>query len=207
MPSLFFIQPATKQNKLMEEVMKNMRYVFLALMIGTFVALSGGAFDVAQAKGPEDLNRDANEALHMLTSTNPVAADLSKKAKAVLIFPNIVKAGLIFGGAYGEGVLKQGSTIDGYYNSVTGSFGWQAGAQSYGYVVFLMNDKAVNYIHKTHGWEIGTGPTVVMVNAGVAKNLSTSTLKNDAYAFIFDQQGLMASLSIEGTKISRIRNP
>ncbi|HQE38376.1 MAG TPA: YSC84-related protein, partial [Zoogloea sp.] len=84
-------------------------------------------------------------------------------------------------------------------------WGWQAGAESYGYVVFLMSNKAVKYLDQSKGWEFGTGPTVVVVNEGLAKNLSTSTLKDDAYAFIFDQQGLMASLSIEGTKISRIK--
>jgi lipid-binding SYLF domain-containing protein len=68
-----------------------------------------------------------------------------------------------------------------------------------------MNDKAVDYLSNSQGWEIGVGPTVVLVNEGVAKNLSTSTLKDDAYAFIFDQEGLMAGLSIEGTKISKIR--
>ncbi|MDE3016850.1 MAG: lipid-binding SYLF domain-containing protein [Pseudomonadota bacterium] len=183
--------------------MKTPRSLFLALIVGTLAALSGSAF----AMTPDDLNKDASQALHMLITTNPLAANISKKAKAALIFPNIVKAGLVFGGAYGEGVLRQGATVDGYYNSITGSFGWQVGAQSYGYIVFLMNDKAVHYIHETHGWEIGVGPTVVVVNEGVAKNLSSSTLKDDAYAFIFDQQGLMASLSIEGTKISRIRNP
>ncbi len=181
--------------------MRKLQLIILTLAIGTFAAMPIGAF----AATPEDLNRDAEQALHTLTSTNPVAADIARQAKAVLIFPNIVKAGLIFGGAYGEGLLKQGGKIDGYYNSVTASFGWQAGAQSYGYVVFLMSDKAVRYIHQTHGWEIGVGPTVVVVNAGVAKNLSSTTLKDDAYAFIFDQQGLMASLSIEGTKISRVR--
>jgi lipid-binding SYLF domain-containing protein len=80
----------------------------------------------------------------------------------------------------------------------------QAGAQSYGYVVFLMSRKAMSYVHSTHGWEIGVGPTLVVVDKGMAENLSTSTLKGDAYAFIFDQQGLMAGVSIEGTKISRI---
>jgi lipid-binding SYLF domain-containing protein len=187
--------------------MKNLRSLFLTLLIGAFAAVSGGASNDARAATPEDLNRDSDTALHQLVTTNPAAADLAAKAKAVLIFPGIVKAGLIFGGAYGEGELKQGGTIDGYYNSVTASWGLQAGAQSYGYIVFLMNDKALKYIHQTHGWEIGTGPTVVVVNEGVAKNLSSSTLKNDAYAFIFDQQGLMASLSIEGTKISHIHNP
>lgn len=181
--------------------MKNLHTLLLALTFTALATLSGGTFAATQ----EDLNKDGNQALSMLVKANPIAADISKKAKAVLIFPNIVKAGLIFGGAYGEGVLKQDGNVSGYYNSVTASFGWQAGAQSYGYVVFLMSDKAVKYINETHGWEIGVGPTVVMVDAGVAKNLTSSTLKDDAYAFIFDQQGLMASLSIEGTKISRIK--
>jgi lipid-binding SYLF domain-containing protein len=158
----------------------------------------------ASAAGTADLNRDANQALQLLYKTNPAAAQLGRSAKAVLIFPSIVKAGLVFGGAYGEGVLESGAVVDGYYNSFTGSWGLQAGAQSYGYAVFLMTDKAVRYIHQTHGWEIGTGPTIVVVNEGVAQNLTTSTLKNDAYAFIFDQQGLMAGVSIEGTKISHI---
>lgn len=182
---------------------KTLRSLFFLLSIGAFTTFASGAF----ATTPEDLNKDSNQALQTLVKSNPLAADIAKKAKAVLIFPNIVKAGLVFGGAYGEGVLKQNDAIDGYYNSITASFGWQAGAQSYGYVVFLMNDKALKYIHETHGWEIGVGPTVVIVNEGAAKNLSSSTLQDDAYAFIFDQQGLMASLSIEGTKISHINKP
>jgi lipid-binding SYLF domain-containing protein len=67
-----------------------------------------------------------------------------------------------------------------------------------------MNDKALNYLDRSDGWEIGVGPTVVVVDKGVAKNLSTTTLKDDAYAFIFDQQGLMAGIALEGSKISRI---
>ena len=81
----------------------------------------------------------------------------------------------------------------------------QAGAESYGYVVFLMNDKAVRYLEKSKGWEFGVGPKVVVVNEGIAKNPSTWTLKDDANAYIFDQQGLMASPSIEGTKIFPIK--
>ena len=183
--------------------MKNIRLLFLALLFGTLAIASSAAF----ATTPAELSTDSDQALRTLTKSNPLAADIAKKAIAVLIFPNIVKAGLVFGGAYGEGILKQDAKVDGYYNSITASFGWQAGAQSYGYVVFLMNDKALKYIHETHGWEIGVGPTVVIVNEGVAKNLSSTSLKDDAYAFIFDQQGLMASLSIEGTKISHIKNP
>ena len=183
--------------------MRILRVITLTLLISALAAISGNA----SAATKEDLNKDAAQALITLTKSNPAAAEVAKKAKAVLIFPNIVKAGLVFGGAYGEGVLKEGATVDGYYNSITASWGLQAGAQSYGYAVFLMNDKALKYIHDSHGWEIGVGPTVVVVNEGVAKNLSTSSLKDDAYAFIFDQQGLMASVSIEGSKITRIKTP
>ncbi len=184
--------------------MLNIRKIFLTLVFVTAAAISVNA-NAATTK--EELNNDADQSLQKLIKTNPNAADIARQAKAILVFPSIVKAGLVFGGAYGEGVLKQGAVVDGYYNSITASWGLQAGAQSYGYVVFLMNDKALKYIHESHGWEIGTGPTVVVVNEGVAKNLTSTTLKDDAYAFIFDQQGLMASLSLEGTKISRIKNP
>ena len=99
----------------------------------------------------------------------------------------------------------QGGNVSQYYNSVSASWGWQAGAETYAYVVFLMSDQAVQYLSSSQGWEFGVGPSIVVVNEGVAKNLSTSTLKDDAYAFITDQQGLMGNLSIEGTKISRIK--
>jgi len=185
--------------------MTNIRTILLATALATASLVPAAVLNCAAAASASDLNRDSDMALQNLYKTHPFAEQLSKHARAILIFPNIVKAGLVFGGAYGEGELSQGSRIDGYYNSVTGSWGLQAGAQSYGYVVFLMSKKAVRYIHQTHGWEVGVGPTVVIVDEGMAKNLSTSTLKDDAYAFIFDQQGLMAGISLEGTKISHIK--
>ncbi|HUN51789.1 MAG TPA: lipid-binding SYLF domain-containing protein [Candidatus Sulfotelmatobacter sp.] len=183
--------------------MKTMRNIFLAASLATATVMSTAALAPAKAATAQDLNRDSEHALQLLYRHNPAARELARRARAVLIFPNIVKAGLIFGAAYGEGELKEGPKVE-YYNSLTGSWGLQAGGQSYGYAVFLMSDKAVHYIHRTHGLEIGVGPTVVVVNQGVAANFSTSTLKDDAYAFIFDQQGLMLGVSLEGTKISRI---
>jgi lipid-binding SYLF domain-containing protein len=186
--------------------MINSRHIFLTLALAGAIAVpaSIGVTSSLHAATASDLNQDANQALRTLYSTNPLAQQISGKARAVLIFPNIIKAGLVFGGSYGEGVLEQNSKVVDYYNSVSGTWGLQAGAQSYGYAVFLMNKSAVDYLNKSQGWEIGAGPTIVIVNEGVAKNLSSSTLKDDAYAFIFDQQGLMAGVAIEGTKISRI---
>lgn len=181
------------------------RSLLTTALVALLPAVLGFVSTGSQAASEEDLNRDADHALQMLYKTNPNAERIGKEARSILVFPKIIKAGLIFGGAYGEGVLQTAGHKTDYFNSVSASWGWQAGAESYGYVVFLMNDKAVHYLAETKGWEIGVGPSVVVVNEGVAKNLSTSTLKDDAYAFIFDQQGLMASLSIEGTKISHIR--
>jgi lipid-binding SYLF domain-containing protein len=180
------------------------RRTLMATAFAAAAALSLAGASGAQAASAEDLNRDSAQALRNLTQTNRTAADIARNARAVLVFPNIVKAGLVFGGAYGEGTLSKNGKVVDYYNSVTGSWGLQAGAQSYGYVVFLMNNSAVDYLEKSAGWEIGVGPTVVIVDEGAAKNLSTSTLKDDAYAFIFNQQGLMAGVSIEGSKITRI---
>jgi lipid-binding SYLF domain-containing protein len=187
--------------------MTDLRKIMLTLLLVAslvFIA-SVGLVHNANAATADDLDKDARQALDNLYKTNPTAKSIGQNAKAVLVFPNIVKAGLVFGGSYGEGELIKDAKVDGYYNSVTGSWGLQAGAQSYGYALFLMTDKAVKYLQDTHGWEIGVGPTVVVVDAGVAKNLSTSSLKEDVYAFIFDQQGLMAGVSIEGTKISHIK--
>ena len=185
--------------------MNNIGNTLRNLLLGAVATFSLiGISNYAVAATAEDLNKDALQTLQTLYKSNPVAKSISEKATEILVFPNIVKAGLVFGGAYGEGVLLKDSKPVDYYNSVSASFGWQAGVQSYCYVVFLMNEKAVRYLVKSKGLEIGVGPTVVVVNEGVAKNLSSTTMKDDAYAFIFDQQGLMASLSIEGTKISRI---
>jgi len=181
------------------------RTVHKLLLLSATAFMLGGVPLPAAAANAQDLERDAIESLQALYKVQPSAELLSKKAKGILVFPKVVKAGLVFGGSYGEGVLLRGGKVNDFYNTVSASWGWQVGAESYAYVVFLMSDKAVNYLAKSKGWEFGVGPTVVAVNEGMAKNLSTSTLKDDAYAFITDQQGLMASLSIEGTKISRIK--
>jgi lipid-binding SYLF domain-containing protein len=177
--------------------MKNMRTAavaaaaMLTLSIGT--AFADDAFEA-----------DANAALKTLYASEPVAKMIGEKAKAVLVFPNIVKAGFIVGGQYGEGVLLMNGKLVAHYNSVAASYGLQAGVQSFGYALFLMNDKALQYLDSSNGWELGVGPSIVIVDKGKAKSLTTLTLKDDVYAFIFDQKGLMAGLGIQGSKITKL---
>jgi len=77
-------------------------------------------------------------------------------------------------------------------------------AQSFGYVLFLMTDSAVKYLDRSDGWEIGVGPSVVVVDEGIASTLTTTTLKSDVYAFVFDQKGLMAGIGLQGSKITKM---
>jgi len=171
----------------------------------TFLGTTAGCSSYgSSAESRSEITGDSTRALQDLSAANPAAAAISREAVAVLVFPNIVKAGLGLGGAYGEGELRRNGASLGRYKSFTGSWGLQTGAQSYGYAVFLMNQEALNYLEQSDGWEIGVGPTVVVMDEGAAKNFSTTTFSDDAYAFIFDQQGLMAGLSIEGTKITRM---
>ncbi|HEY6008977.1 MAG TPA: lipid-binding SYLF domain-containing protein [Geobacteraceae bacterium] len=160
------------------------------------------------AASKADIDRDAKAALETLYQSTPAARQLAEKAKGILVFPSIFKGGLIVGAQYGDGALFKNGKVVGYYNSVAGSYGLQAGVQKFGYAMFFMNDAALAYLNKSKGWEIGVGPSVVVVDKESAvafgKSLTTSTLKDDIYAFIFSQKGLMAGLGLQGSKITRI---
>jgi lipid-binding SYLF domain-containing protein len=151
-----------------------------------------------------DLVGHSRQALEQLVAQNPAAAKCKAKALAVLVFPEVIKAGFIVGAQEGEGILFVHGRPGGRYRTVAASYGLQAGAQRYGYALFLMNQDAVDWVNNTRGWEIGTGPSVVIVDKGMARSFSTDTLHSGIYAFTFDQQGLMAGLGLQGSKIIRL---
>lgn len=152
------------------------------------------------------ISRDSRAALRGLYQSNPKASSLGNRAQAVLVFPKITKAGFMVGGMAGNGAMF-GSTgsIRGYYQTAGLSYGLQAGVQQYGYALFLMNNEALRKLDQSGGWEIGSSPSVVVVDKGMAGSLSTTTLDKDAYAVFFDQKGLMAGLGLQGSKITRIK--
>ena len=162
---------------------------------------------VAQDKGKTEaaeLASASQAALKQLYASVPLAKELGPKAHAILVFPKVTKAGLGIGGQYGEGALLKGGTAVGYYKTTGASFGLQAGGQQYGYAMFFMNAKALDEFVNASGFEVGVGPSVVLVDEGMAKTTTTSTLKDDIYAFVFGQKGLMAGLGIQGNKITKI---
>jgi lipid-binding SYLF domain-containing protein len=158
----------------------------------------------ALAASAATTSTNSRAALKKLYAANPSAKLLGGKAKAVLVFPRILKAGFMVGAQGGEGAMLTGGKVSGYYRTLAASYGFQAGIQSFGYALFFMDAAALDYLKKSKGWEIGTGPSVVIVDEGLAKSLTTTTLKDDVYAVIFDQHGLMAGIGIQGSKITRI---
>jgi lipid-binding SYLF domain-containing protein len=185
--------------------MKPLR-IAAALAAAMFACTAGTAL-AQDDEGKTEAAKLASEsqaALQKLTASVPLAAQLTKSAVAVLVFPTITKAGLGVGGQYGEGTLLKKGTAVAYYKTTGASFGLQAGGQKYGYAMFFMTDAAVKGLDNANGFEVGVGPSIVVVDEGMGKSTTTNTLKDDVYAFIFGQTGLMAGLGIQGNKIKKI---
>lgn len=182
--------------------MTTTRHRFLRLSVA--LALLGLAAAPAHAKSAATISANSRAALTKLYEKNPSAKILGEKAKAILVFPSILKAGFIVGAQGGDGAMfKNGKTVA-YYRSLAASYGLQAGVQEFGYALFFMTDSSLEYLAKSSGWEVGTGPSLVVVDEGFGKSISSTTLTQDVYAFIFDQKGLMAGVGIQGSKITRI---
>jgi lipid-binding SYLF domain-containing protein len=183
----------------LKRTVRHLLVVTIAIMA---VSLMG--WRLAYAATAAEIRRDSAAALKQLYKKTPAAKILAEKSKGILVFPAMLKAGFIIGAQYGEGCLRVGGKTAGYYRMSAASYGLQAGAQKFSYTLFFITDSALAYLHKSKGWEIGVGPSVVIVDAGLAKTLTTTTLKSDVYAFISDQKGLMAGIGLQGSKITQI---
>jgi lipid-binding SYLF domain-containing protein len=184
-----------------------MKYFHLTSIL-LVLAFTAGALTIPNPAGAAtaaEINRDVKRALGDLYAKSPAAKTRGEKAKGILVFPGIVKGGFLVGGQYGEGALLKDGKTAGYYNTVQLSYGLQAGIQKYGYALFFMTESALNWLDKSDGWEIGTGPSIVVVDVGAAGSATTTTLQSDIYAFFFDQKGLMGGLGLQGTKITKIQ--
>ena len=174
------------------------------LVLGLALTTTIGPAHSALAATATELNATGKSALDQLYAQSEKARGYGREARAILVFPRIVKAGLVVGGQSGEGVLLVNGEPSGYYRISAASVGLQAGGQTFGYVLFLMNDEAVGYLREHDGWAIGTGPNVVVYDEGAAAAANSTTLREDIVAIPFDQQGLMAGVDLEGSRISTI---
>jgi lipid-binding SYLF domain-containing protein len=154
-----------------------------------------------------EIAADSRAALNNLYAKNAAARRIGRSASGVLVFPHIMKGGFVFGAEGGNGALLGGDgSVRGYYQTAGASWGLQAGAQKFGYALFLMNSKEVAKLNQAAGWSAGSSPDLVVVDRGLSAELTTKTIDRSAYAFVFDQRGLMGGISLKGSKITRI-NP
>lgn len=170
------------------------------------IMLAIATSSVSLAASKATIDRDAKATLDKLYKNNPGAKALGDKSVGILVFPSIVKGGFIIAGQFGDGALRRNGKSVAYYRSLAASYGFQAGAQAFGYVLFFMDEDSLRYLDNSAGFELGTGPSLVVLDSGFGKNFSTTTLQKGIYAFIFNQKGLMGGVGIQGTKITKI-NP
>ena len=180
--------------------------VFRALAFATCLTLLFSLFlaEGSMAKTAKEINSEVNDGLKLFSKHVKGAKEFINTAKAVLVIPNIVKAGLGVGGEYGEGGLRIGGKTVAYYSLAAGSVGLQIGAQKTNLVLIFRQDEALKKFRASSGWKAGVDGSVAFINEGAGKSLDTMNVKDPIVAFLFGQQGLMASAAIEGAKFSKL---
>ncbi len=168
------------------------------------IALLFGAARGANAASAYEIDADVDNALGHFYRTVGGARELVRDAAAVLVFPSVVKAGMGIGGEYGEGALRRHGHTEGYYNTVSASFGFQLGVQARTVIILFMTEEALGSFRRKHGWKVGVDGSVALVTVGVGGSVDTNQIKRPVIGFILDQKGLMYNLTLEGSKITRI---
>jgi len=179
--------------------------LFIAVVIQLVIAFGLTGVVCAQlAPSASEIDQRVTSALNSLYANNPKAKELGAKAKGILVFPDIKKGAFLIGAQFGFGALRKRGRTAGYYRTGAASYGFQAGVKQFGYALFFMTNSALDYLNQSGGWAIGSGPSIVVLDQGAASSLSTTSLRSDVYGFVFDQQGLMGGMGLEGSKITQI---
>lgn len=181
-----------------------LRALAAATTLALATAFLSAAPDRARAETAHEIDTKVDLALERLLRESETARALADRAVAVLVFPDIVKAGFGIGGQFGEGALRRDGVTVGYYNLTAASFGFQVGAQSFSQALFFMTEDALAYLDRVEGFEIGANADVTVIDEGLALDAGSTTIQNPIVAFAFGQRGLMAGVTIEGSKITRI---
>ena len=176
-----------------------------AKKVGDVAETTGEAvIDATGNPTASEIDSGVNVALEQLYASSSEAKDLSEKSVAILVFPKITKGGLMVGGQFGEGAMRENGSTTGYYGIAGASYGFQAGVQQFSYAMFFLDDAALEYFRNNDGWEADTGPTLVGGDQGWSASMGTNDLQGDIVPIVFGQEGLMAGTSLQGAKITRI---
>jgi lipid-binding SYLF domain-containing protein len=184
--------------------MRIARFTVLAVFLALGLSLAAARPQPAAAASAVEIDAEVDAALARFYQEVPAAQDLAKRAKGILIFPRVVKAGFGVGGEYGEGALRVAGGSIGYYNITGASIGFQIGVQARAEVLLFMTEEALDQFRASDGWEIGVDGSVTAVKVGVAGEIDTTTISDPVIGFVFGEEGLMANLSLEGAKITKL---
>jgi lipid-binding SYLF domain-containing protein len=152
-----------------------------------------------------EIDVSVDVALEKFYKEVPGSQGFTKKAKAVLVFPSVIKAGIGLGAEYGEGAMRMGGKTVDYYNTMAASIGFQLGAQAKSIVMLFMENAALKEFRNSEGWKAGVDGSVALINLGMGDSLDTTNVKDPIVAFIFGQKGLMYNLTLEGSKFNKLK--
>jgi len=185
--------------------MKSIRHISIPSILALAITTMAIFPTEATAASASQIDSASRAALNSLIARNPKAAALRSHAIAVLVFPSITKAGFMVAVHRGTGALISGNRTLGYFETVGGSYGFQAGIQAYGYALFFLDRQSLQYLNSARGWNVGSAPSLVVGNAGASGSLGTMNLKKGIVAIFFNQRGLMGGLGLQGAKITQFQ--
>lgn len=159
------------------------------------------------AASKTEIDAEIDEALEFLYKESSAAKTLANKAKGILVFPSIVKAGWVFGGSYGEGALLVNEKKVQYYNNISGSLGFQFGIEKRSEIIMFLEQSALDNFKKNSGWDVGADGSIAIATFGAGMDVTVENIKDPIISFIFSPKGLMVNASAEGTKITKIDPP
>ena len=171
----------------------------LTLILGVFFTSS------AHAATAKEIDASVDVATERFNTEVKGGKEFLKTAKGVLVFPSVYKAGFVIGGEYGEGALRIGGKTVDYYSTVAGSWGLQIGGQKKSVILVFMQDKALKKFRAASGWKAGVDGSVALITVGAGEALDTTNIKDPIVGFVLDQKGLMANLTLEGSKYTKLK--
>lgn len=177
-----------------------LRFMLLGVPLLSLALATG----IARADSAQEIDINSDAALEQFYEEVRAGREFAKKAKGVLIFPSIIKAGLLVGGEYGEGALRINGKSVAYYSTAAASFGFQFGAQSKSVVLVFLTEKALADFRSSKGWEAGVNGSIAVIDKSAAGEIETQTLSNPIVAFVFAGKGLMVDASLEGSKYTKL---
>lgn len=172
--------------------------VFLLITISVFLSTN------LHAKTAKEIDASVDAAIQRFYKQVKGAKELVDKSKGMLVMPNVLKGAFIIGGEYGEGALRVGGKSVDYYNTISGSIGFQIGGQAKDIILLFMTGEALNQFRASKGWEAGIDGNVALITIGAGERADTNTLKNPILGFVFDAKGLIFDISLKGAKFSKI---